>query len=139
MAKYTEFYQDLSVLGFSTDQHDSANWKQPNLKVVNSHFRKMAFKLHPDKPTGDTESMKTLSEAFFRLSNYIRETTVIQDEGDEAENSRLKEFFNKFNDIQNNINSTTIFLENKYSSEWESILCASYGSPILSKTGKILP
>ena len=38
-----------------------------NIKKVKSAYRKMALKLHPDKPTNDTKQFKKLGHAVERL------------------------------------------------------------------------
>lgn len=48
------------LLGVSTDA------SEPEIKKA---YRKAALKFHPDKPTGDTEKFKEISEAFDILSN----------------------------------------------------------------------
>ena len=128
--KYTELESDLSLL-----ELDGNPETLPTLKILNSRFRKLALKFHPDKG-GDTAMMQQLSQAFQRLSTYISENTNC-DQADKDENSCLREFFQKFNNIQLNTQSTTIFLENKFTEAWNTILTGRYGSPVISNTGKI--
>lgn len=48
------------LLGVSTDASDAE---------IKKGYRKQALKYHPDKPTGDTEKFKTISEAYDILSD----------------------------------------------------------------------
>merc|ERR1719186_1173822 len=79
--------------------------------------------------------MQNLTQSFQRLSKYVREHAEC-DKNDEKINNDLRDFFVKFNDIQHNTNSTTIFLENKFSKEWENVLTSSFGLPVNTPTGK---
>ena len=134
MADTTQFYEqyenDLELLELVTEEK-----KIPNLSYINKQFRKLAFTLHPDRKGGNTESMQNLTEAFQRLSNYVRENGIC-DKDEENINNNLREFFEKFNDIQQNINSTTIFVENELTREWESVLSSSFGPPDSIPMGK---
>ncbi|KAM9887660.1 hypothetical protein OXX79_013464, partial [Metschnikowia pulcherrima] len=50
---------------------------------IKKAYRKAALKYHPDKPTGDTEKFKEISEAFDILSNEDKRQ-VYDDYGIEA-------------------------------------------------------
>ena len=111
---YPEFEADINLLQLSSTDH------LPTLKEVNSQFRKIALTTHPDREGGDSDRMKILSQAFQRLSTYISENTNC-DKTDAEENKCMRDFFKKFNDIQYNTSSTTIFLENKRTEVWDSV------------------
>lgn len=71
MVKETKLYDLLGVL-------PSANENE-----IKKAYRKTALKYHPDKPTGDTEKFKEISEAFDILSNADKRQ-VYDDYGIEA-------------------------------------------------------
>lgn len=57
MVKDKQLYD---LLGVATDANENE---------IKKAYRKAALKYHPDKPTGDTEKFKQISEAFDILSN----------------------------------------------------------------------
>ena len=128
--KYPEYQSDLDVMGLKLDQRVF-----PKLKTVNSQYRKESLKRHPDKG-GEKEDFQKLNKAFIRLSTFIAQLPNDDDEDDD-ENDQLKEFFRKFNDIKINIASHTIFLENKFTSQWEEVLTKNYGPPITKDSATI--
>lgn len=71
MVKETKLYDLLGVLPSASEQE------------LKKAYRKQALKYHPDKPTGDTEKFKEISEAFDILSNADKRQ-VYDDYGLEA-------------------------------------------------------
>lgn len=71
MVRETKLYDLLGVLPTANEQE------------LKKAYRKQALKYHPDKPTGDTEKFKEISEAFDILSNEDKRQ-VYDDYGLEA-------------------------------------------------------
>lgn len=71
MVKETKLYSLLGVLPTASETE------------IKKAYRKAALKYHPDKPTGDTEKFKEISEAFDILSNEDKRQ-VYDDYGIEA-------------------------------------------------------
>ncbi|KAG7194014.1 uncharacterized protein KQ657_005213 [Scheffersomyces spartinae] len=71
MVKDTKLYDLLGVAPSASEQD------------IKKGYRKQALKYHPDKPTGDTEKFKEISEAFDILSNADKRQ-VYDDYGIEA-------------------------------------------------------
>jgi DnaJ family protein B protein 4 len=66
MVKETQLYDRLGISPSASDQE------------IKKAYRKMALKYHPDKPTGDTEKFKEISEAFDVLSDEKKRQTYDQ-------------------------------------------------------------
>ena len=126
--KYPEYQSDIQTLGLKIDLNSL-----PKLKHINSQYRQESRKCHPDKSGGSKEDFQNLNKAFIRLSTFIAKLPNDDDDDenkDDEENVRLREFFQKFNDIKQNIASHTIFLENKFSDQWEEVLTNHYKKPV---------
>ena len=128
--KYPVYQSDLKTLGLKMDLNSL-----PMLKNVNSQYRKESLKCHPDKNDGNKEVFQELNKAYIRLSTFIANNG--DDDDDDDENILLREFFKKFNDIKQNIASHTIFLENKYSDQWQEVLTKHYGPPSIKESAII--
>lgn len=91
----TEMKQVLQILGFLEDS------SVPRMKDVVKMFRKMALKMHPDKPGGSTEQFQILQEAFLKIGTHIenqsRKSRRREEEEDEdVEESMAKNIFKHF-------------------------------------------
>ena len=89
----TEMRQVLEILGFL--DHNS----MPRMKDVVKMFRKMALKMHPDKPGGSTEQFQTLQEAFLKIGTHIENQSNKvrrKEEEEDVEENMAKNIFKHF-------------------------------------------
>ena len=64
------------------------------------------------------------------MSRYVaKQKSKLQDIADNEEERLLTELFQKYNDINIDTMSSTIFLENERSSDWLDVLICLYGKP----------
>ena len=90
----SEMRQVLQILGFL--EYNSV----PRMKDVVKMFRKMALKMHPDKPGGSTEQFQVLQEAFLKVGTHIenqsRKSQRHREEDEDAEENIAKNIFKHF-------------------------------------------
>ena len=90
----SEMRQVLQILGFL--EYNSV----PRMKDVVKMFRKMALKMHPDKPGGSTEQFQVLQEAFLKVGTHIenqsRKSQRRREEDEDAEENMAKNIFKHF-------------------------------------------
>ena len=90
----SEMRQVLQILGFL--EYNSV----PRMKDVVKMFRKMALKMHPDKPGGSTEQFQVLQEAFLKVGTHIenqsRKNQRRMEEDEDAEENMAKNIFKHF-------------------------------------------
>ena len=90
----SEMRQVLQILGFL--EYNSV----PRMKDVVKMFRKMALKVHPDKPGGSTEQFQVLQEAFLKVGTHIenqsRKNQRRMEEDEDAEENMAKNIFKHF-------------------------------------------
>ena len=90
----SEMRQVLQILGFL--EYNSV----PRMKDVVKMFRKMALKMHPDKPGGSTEQFQVLQEAFLKVGTHIenqsRKNQRRREEDEDAEENMAKNIFKHF-------------------------------------------
>ena len=125
---YKQYEHDLQILGLT-------NEKLPKLKEISAQYRKLSLKRHPDKG-GLKEDFQKLTESFHRLSAFVASYKDQVFDPNDIEENELRNFFCKYNVINENKGSTTILLENGREAQWESVLIASYGAPTITPTGK---
>ena len=131
---YSEFTQDMDLLELTYMTPLERN-SIPQLKSVNSQYKKLALVMHPDKG-GNKESFQLLSQSFLRLSTFIANLNDEVADPNDTEEIDLRKFFQKYNVIIENSGSTTIFLENGLETPWETVLIAKYGNPKITPSGK---
>ena len=90
----SEMREVLQILGFL--EYSSV----PRMKDVVKMFRRMALKMHPDKPGGSTEQFQVLQEAFLKAGTHIenqsRKSQRHREEDEDAEENMAKNIFKHF-------------------------------------------
>ena len=120
----------LTTLGFVESLKDG---KVPKLKVITKMYHKLAFAHHPDKPGGDGELFKVITEAYRLVGEYMenREKDEKSEESFDFEEEVAKKTFKQFqfSNIRENMKSFTIHVENSQSYTWDKVLTKHYGPP----------
>ena len=132
MAIYKEYYEDLAVLGFSTDHQGTS----PTLSDLSTRFRKLALTKHPDKPGGNHKEFLILYAAYKRLGIYICRK-MDKTKGMSVEDEELYSFFKQFNSEEEKRNSTVVLIEENLVQSWETVLSRHYGKPKIVYSNKV--
>ena len=90
----SEMREVFQILGFL--EYSSV----PRMKDVVKMFRRMALKMHPDKPGGSTEQFQVLQEAFLKAGTHIenqsRKSQRHREEDEDAEENMAKNIFKHY-------------------------------------------
>ena len=132
MALYKEYYEDLAVLGFSTDQQANS----VTLSELSTRFRKLALTRHPDKPGGNHKEFLKLYAAYKRLGICICKK-VNKNKEMSVEDEELYSFFKQFNSEEQKRKSTVILIEENLVQSWETVLSKHYGKPKIIYSNKV--
>ena len=127
----------LEILGF---EESAKVGKLPKMKDVKKKFHKLALTHHPDKPGGNGEVFKEMTEAYRLIGEYILEE---QEENEDDENGvfdfeeevarkTFKQF--QFANVKENMRSFTIHIDNAMSCAWTTVLSQHYGVPLDKNT-----
>ena len=92
-----------------------------------------SFIHHPDKPGGNDDVFKGISEAYRVLGEYFeekKENGNVESPPDYEEEVARQTFQQyQHSKIKENLRSFTILIDNHLSSTWETVLSAHYGDP----------
>ena len=120
----------LEVLGF----HECAKvGKLPKLKEVTKVFHKLAMVHHPDKPGGDGEVFKPITEAYRLVGEFLENVKddKTDDHFDYEEDVARRMFHQfKFGNVKENMRSFTVHIDNADSHLWTKVLSKHYGDPL---------
>ena len=120
----------LVVLGFTECGEVE---KLPKFHFITKKFHKLAMIHHPDKPGGNDDVFKGISEAYRVLGEYFeekKENGNVESPTDYEEEVARQTFQQyQHSKIKENLRSFTILIENHLSSTWETVLSAHYGDP----------
>ena len=106
------------------------------MKTLTKKYQKLAMLHHPDKlgGDGDQEFVKEISAAYLLVGNYLEEHWKEDSnrEGFDFEEEVARKTFHQFqsSNIQQNMKSFTIQIENSLSFTWDKILTKHYGTPL---------
>ena len=107
--------------------------KLPKFHCITKKFHKLAMVHHPDKPGGNDDVFKKISEAYRLIGEYFEEE---REKGNVAspfdyEEEVARQTFQQYqhSKIKENLRSFTILIDNNLSSMWETVLSAHYGDP----------
>ena len=100
----------------------------------------MSLAVHPekhpapeDKKIWDKQFVE-LTEAYHRVQSYITANTRPSNDSTDEE-THLRKFFEKHNDVKVNIGSCTVILQNGMEQNWTDVLTQRYGEPISVNAG----
>ena len=108
----------LEILGF---EESAQAGKLPKMKSVKKKFHKLALIHHPDKPGGDDEVFKEMTEAYRLIGEYILEEHEDfennEDDNYDFEEEVARKTFQhfQFSNVKENMKSFTIHVENSQS------------------------
>ena len=106
--------------------------KIPSMKELNSKYRQLALKMHPDKNGGSaeaTENYQNLLKYYKVIGEKILEEFTNANENTNEEEKDNMTIFKNFNWDQKNTLSHTIFLENDRVPAWRKVLTGKCGEP----------
>ena len=104
----------------------------PSMKELNSKYRQLALKMHPDKNGGSaeaTENYQNLLKYYKVIGEKILEECSNTDENNDEEEVDNVTIFKNFNWDQKNTLSHTIFLEKDRVPAWRKVLTSKCGDP----------
>ena len=127
----------LEILGF---EENAKVGKLPKMKAVKKKFHKLALTHHPDKPGGNGDVFKEMTEAYRLIGEYIldepEDIEKTEDDDHDFEEEVARKTFRQFqfSNIKENMKSFTIHVENSQSFTWDKILTKHYGTPVDRET-----
>ena len=123
----------MNSKNFSQDVQDALSYFSfddiPTMKELNTSYRRLALKKHPDKNGGSDaakEDYQNLQNFYKQIGNYIVENES-NDKTDEERDHVAT--FKSFNFDQKNTYSHTIFIEIKLVKAWKQVLISKIGEP----------
>ena len=107
------------------------------MKELNSQYRKLSLKVHPDKNNGSEESkeqFQLLHMHWRTLGNEVLANNC--DVNNVSEDERFNmDLFKEFNKDQRNMESHTVIIEDELAEIWALVLEARYGKPETKEGG----
>ena len=104
----------------------------PKIKLIQKQYHILCMTYHPDRPGGNSEKTKQITEAYRLIGEFIEEN--YNQYNDDHEEVIARAAFKQFNfsDVKENLRSYTIKIENHLSHFWDQVLSNHYSDPPLT-------